>query len=114
MKKLLDLLLENILTVLGILFSIFGLSMNLWGGGNPQNAIAWVALLLIWCLNAKTDGDRKRAKEIKKRLDILAGALLPVLCKGDSAIKRYNEILKKEDIPFILFEEKGNEVQNKD
>ena len=114
MKKLLDFLLENILTVLGILFSIFGLSMNLWGDGNPQNAIAWVALLLIWCLNAKTDGDRKRTKEIKKRLDVLAGALLPVLCKGDSAIERYKEILKKEDIPFILFEEKDNEVQNKD
>lgn len=60
------------------------------------------------------NGDRKRAKEIKKRLDILAGALLPVLCKGDSAIERYKEILKKEDIPFILFEEKDNEVQNKD
>lgn len=113
MKKLLDLLLENILTV-GILFSIFGLSMDLWGGGNPQNAIAWVALLLIWCLNAKTYSDRKRAEEIKKRLDILAGALLPTLCKGDSAIERYKEILKKEDIPFILFEEKSSEVQNKD
>ena len=29
MKKLLDFLLENILTVLGMLFSIFGLSMDL-------------------------------------------------------------------------------------
>lgn len=52
--------------------------------------------------------------KLKKRLDILAGALLPALCKGDSAIERYKEILKKEDIPFILFEEESSEVQNKD
>ena len=71
-------------------------------------------LVVVYLFLIKGNVDRKRQKEIKDRLDILAKVLLPILCKGDSAIERYKEILKKEDIPFILFEEKSSEVQNKD
>lgn len=100
MKKFLDFLTENLFNILGISFSLFGLYKDLWGGGNPQNAVAWVAVLLIWCLNAKTDGDRKRAKAIKDRLDILARVLLPEFCKGSYAISSYKKLMEEEGITF--------------
>lgn len=107
MKKLFNFLLKNFSKIFGIGFSIFAIYKDLWGGGNPQNAIAWVAALLIWCLIAKTDSDIERSRAIKRRLDILARVLLSEFCKGNYAIKQYEEILKEEDITF-------NDLQEED
>lgn len=113
MKKFFNFLLKNFPKIFGIGFSIFAIYKDLWGGGNPQNAIAWVAALLIWCLIAKTDSDIERSRAIKRRLDILARVLLPEFCKGNYAIKQYEEILKEEDITFNDLQEENFLEENK-
>lgn len=103
MKKLFNFLQENFLSILGIVHSIFAILAiykDVWGDGNPQNAAAWIATLIVWCLVVKMDVDRKRTKEIKDRLDILARVLLPEFCKGNYETAAYKKLIEKDGIAF--------------
>lgn len=93
MKKTIERLIECIPSFMGMGFSVFGLWRDLWGGGNPNNAIVWAITFFIWVLIMKTDGDRERTKAITDRIDILARILLPEFCKGNNAIESYKRLM---------------------
>lgn len=96
MRTIKDRFIDNIPSIAGMGFSIFGICKDLFGGGNPDHAILWVIAFFIWILNMKIDGDRERTKEVTDRLDILARVLLPEFCKGNNAIESYKKLMKFE------------------
>lgn len=100
MKKFWNWFGENWYLVLGFIYSLVVFYVDCFGKGNKDHAIAWALLVIMYLLLLKSNADRERAKEIKKRLDILAGALLPILCKDNYAINAYKELMKDERITF--------------
>lgn len=112
MKKTIERLINCIPSIMGIVFSIFGLWNDLWGDGNPNNAIVWAITLFIWVLIMKTDGDRERTKAITNRIDILARVLLPKFCKGNNAIEFYKKLMDFRG--HNTWEDVINEMQEKE
>ena len=93
MKKIIEKLIDCILPFMGMGFSVYSLWKDLYGGGNPNNAIIWVITFFTWALIIKTNEDKERTESITDRLDILARILLPEFCKGNYAIESYKKLM---------------------
>lgn len=100
MKKLWDWFDENWYIALGLIFSSVAFHVDVYGKGNPDHAIAWALLVILYLFLLKGSADRKRSKEIKDRLDILARVLLPEFSRGNYAITLYKKLMEEEGITF--------------
>lgn len=100
MKKLWNWFDENWYIVLGSIFPFFAFYIDCFGKGNTDHAIAWALLIIVYLFLLKDSVDRKRAKEIKDRLDILARVLLPEFSRGNYAITAYKKLMEEEGITF--------------
>lgn len=100
MKKLWNWFDENWYIVLGSIFPFVAFYADCFGKGNKDRAIAWALLIVVYLLLIKDTADRKRAKAITDRLDILARVLLPEFCKGDYAITAYKKLMEEDGITF--------------
>lgn len=100
MKKLWNWFDENWYIVLGSVFPFAAFFVDCFGKGNKDHAIAWALLIVVYLLLIKDTADRKRAKAITDRLDILARVLLPEFCKGNCAISSYKKLMEEDGITF--------------
>lgn len=100
MKKLWNWFDENWYLVLGSIFPFIAFYVDCFGKGNKDHAIAWAMLVIMYLFLIKDNVDRKRQKEVKDRLDILARVLLPEFCKGNYAIIAYKKLMEEDGITF--------------